>query len=148
MMLSCSIPQASAAELVGIHVEDFFDNYRLLKVVGKGGKGYGLQLEKLAAHSLAFHIDEVHPHLKGSESGLLFCALKTGRPMEARTVEKIVGAYGEQLGSRCRLRVHTFRYNRAIVTSPPTMERTSHDSTTFAARRHLNHRQIHRPQLR
>ncbi len=110
LLYSCALRKS---ELVNLRTDSFGADFRTVRVKGKGNKEAVLPVGKMAAHFTHFYLTALYPHLKNKGTDYLFCALKTGKPLDARMLERIVSLYGQEIGLKERLKPHTFRYSIA-----------------------------------
>ena len=110
LMYCCGLRKEEVSKVC---IDDFSEDYRRLKIKGKGGNESMLYVGKMSAHFLKFYIENIYTHLKNKGTKYLLTSLKTGNALPARWIEKITISYGNQLGLKAKLLPHCFRYSVA-----------------------------------
>lgn len=114
LLFSCVFRRS---ELLALTRNDFSDDLREVRFTGKGGKEAVLPVSKHAAHFLSFYLAEMWSRINVRGLPQLWLAFKTGRPICAGQLERLVRNYGQQAGIVHPVTPHAFRYSLATILS-------------------------------
>jgi integrase/recombinase XerD len=101
------------SELVELKTSSFLDDYRCVKVMGKGTKESILPVGKLAAHFLKFYIEHVLPEPIKQNDNNVFISFNRQEPLKSKYVYQMVRDYGRKAQFKFDISPHVFRYSIA-----------------------------------
>lgn len=110
LMYSCAL---RCSELLQVKAEDFGEDYRTLRVVGKGDKEAMLPVGKMAAHFVRFYAEQVKPALqKDRMTGEpLFSSVSTGTPIGKQALYTSIRTHAKKVLGDKLVGTHVFRYS-------------------------------------
>ena len=97
------------SEVLSLKEDSFADDFRTVKVNGKGGKEAVVPVGKMAAHFLKFYCDTVRLRI-ARETKLLFVGVNDGSGLSSVSLEKIIRDRSQQAGLS-KVTPHCFRYS-------------------------------------
>jgi integrase/recombinase XerD len=101
------------SELMQLTDEHFFDDYRRVRIRGKGQKEAVLPVGKIAAHLLKFYIRKIFPKINVKHTKQIFISVLTGNPMNRHIIYSALRIYFKQLIPDRTMGMHVFRYSVA-----------------------------------
>lgn len=110
LLYSCAL---RASEVLLLEHENFCENYRTVKVIGKGNKQCVLPVGKMAAHFIKFYSEHIWPQLNKHSHKELFLSLKRKTPLNKNILSRLVQDYAKAAGITKAISSHTFRYSAA-----------------------------------
>jgi integrase/recombinase XerD len=99
------------SEILQVKAEDIGEDYRTIKVMGKGDKEVMLPVGRMAAHFLAFHLEHIWPKMNKFNRPEIFLSSRTGEPLGKTPFYLIIRAYADKLGLSEKIGPHVFRYS-------------------------------------
>ncbi|MBF0199242.1 MAG: tyrosine-type recombinase/integrase [Planctomycetes bacterium] len=100
-------------EICLVKPADFGDDFRSIRVLGKGQKEAILPVGKMAAHFLRFYIEKVWTTINKTGCEELFLSCYTGKRLNDYQIYRIVKGCGVLAGFKETISPHTFRYSIA-----------------------------------
>ncbi len=100
-------------ELVGLDLDDYDDERRLVRVLGKGRKERSVPLGLPAARALAAWLAEGRPRLRTESSGAALLLGERGGRLDQRAVRRVVHRMVEQVDGAPDLGPHGLRHSAA-----------------------------------
>lgn len=96
-------------EVVGLKEKNFLDDFRRVRIVGKGDKEEYLPVTRICAHYLRFYCKEVFPVFNVHGVEPLFLSTTDFRPLQNLAVNSIVRGYVKKAGIKQQVSPHSFR---------------------------------------
>jgi integrase/recombinase XerD len=109
LMYSCGLRRS---EVCALKTDDLAEDYRSLKVMGKGNKEAVLPVGKIAAHYLKHYLEQVHFSFNRLKSPHVFLSTFKRTPLSDGQVQRMVKSYADKLGLS-GISPHVFRYSIA-----------------------------------
>ncbi len=101
------------SEILTLKASSFFENYRRVRVLGKGNKEAVLPVGKLPAHFLKFYSEEVLKGFHHRKNDCLFISVYSGDILKAKYLYQMIRDYGRQANFKIEIGPHVFRYSIA-----------------------------------
>jgi len=100
-------------EMAKLTDEDFTDDYRKVKIRGKGGKESILPVGRMAAHFAKFYVHHVWPRINPHGHDQLFLSVNTNQPMNKHVIYNTLRSYMKRIVPDRTIGMHVFRYSIA-----------------------------------
>ena len=98
-------------ETLDLTVDSFGEDFRTVRVLGKGDKEVVLPVGKMAAHFLKFYAAEIFPRLNIKKQDKLFLSTQTGKVINKNVMYGILRSYANKLFPGQPMGTHIFRYS-------------------------------------
>lgn len=98
-------------ELLSVTANDFSEDYRSLRLIGKGKDEHVIPVGKMAAHFLSYYVGNIWQAKAKCDE--LFFSLKTGKALTRSALKNMVRRYGIKAGFAKSVSPHVFRYSAA-----------------------------------
>ncbi len=98
-------------EVTLLSPESFTDDYRRVKVRGKGNKDAVLPVGRMAAHFTRFYIERIRPVINTTGSDKLFLSVTTGAPLGRHVIYNSLREYLRIIVPERTIGTHIFRYS-------------------------------------
>ncbi len=104
-----------ADEVINLKLNEFSENFRSVRVIGKADKEAVLPVTKIAAGYIKFWVTKLRPHIvKEADNPYLFISLNTGDQIAKNVLKNIITLYATKIGlKKGELSPHVFRYSLA-----------------------------------
>lgn len=92
--------------------KSFGEDYRTIRVIGKGDKECVLPVGRVAAHFVKFYVEEVFDGVNTTGSEYLFSSFKSGKPLGKTQVSTMIYQYASKIfDTHKSLGTHIFRFS-------------------------------------
>ena len=99
--------------MINLREENFQENYRLLRLKGKGSKEAVLPVGKVAGHFCKFYAEELRPTFDKGKGNLEFFLSMQHRPFYIKGLRQIIQDYLPLTDIKTVVSPHVFRYSIA-----------------------------------
>jgi integrase/recombinase XerD len=110
LMYSCGLRRS---EVCSLKADAIGEDYRSLKVMGKGAKEAVLPVGKIAAHYLKHYLENVYSFFNRNHSPFLFLSTFKREPLYEGQILRIVKEYAQKVAIALNVSPHVFRYSIA-----------------------------------
>jgi integrase/recombinase XerD len=101
------------SEVLSIKLSDFSEDYRCIKVIGKGNKEAVLPVGKIPAHFLRFYCEEVLPKVTDRIHEVIFISFNSKESLKPKYLYQTIRDYGRKAQFKFDIGPHVFRYSIA-----------------------------------
>jgi integrase/recombinase XerD len=98
-------------EITTLTPDNFTEDYRRVKVRGKGSKDAVLPVGRMAAHFTRFYTEKIYPVLNRHSTDKLFLSVTTAAPLDKHVVYNSLRTYLKQIVPDRNIGTHIFRYS-------------------------------------